>query len=408
MAHKNAARNREKILLYSYLLGVCLLLFRLMVHIISIIRLYINSDKVRHSQVTLLINHRLKNSFSFFRWIFIPNEFSDGDEKDHIIIHERIHALQYHSVDLLLIELLSAVMWFNPLVWMMKKSVQLVHEYLADKGVLSTGIDKIRYQALLINHVAEERLICLSSGFNPVSQPGRYSLIKKRMIMMTKSKLNHGSKLKLWILIPLAAILFTGVACINSKNRSHVVTAVAPVKMNVLYLGLDNPVKIAASGYDASELTVTMENGRISGENGEYIIRPIQPGMATVTVICKGKEIQKTTFRVKNVPNPHATIAGRNGGIISKDLLLKQEELRVEMGDFDFDLNFEVTEFTVSAVIKGFVREFNSKSNQITDNQKNLIKVIKPGQKVYFQDIKCKGPDGTIRDLSPIALNIID
>ena len=268
LAHKNAARNREKILLYSYLLGVCLLLFRLMVHIISIIRLYINSDKVRHSQVTLLINHRLKNSFSFFRWIFIPNEFSDGDEKDHIIIHERIHALQYHSVDLLLIELLSAVMWFNPLVWMMKKSVQLVHEYLADKGVLSTGIDKIRYQALLINHVAEERLICLSSGFNPVSQPGRYSLIKKRMIMMTKSKLNHGSKLKLWILIPLAAILFTGVACINGKNRSHVVTAVAPVKMNVLYLGLDNPVKIAASGYDASELTVTMENGRISGENG--------------------------------------------------------------------------------------------------------------------------------------------
>jgi len=110
-----------------------------------------------------------------------------------------------------LIELLSAVMWFNPLVWMMKNSVQLVHEYLADEGVLNTGTDKLRYQALLINQIAEERLICLSSSFN-------HSLIKKRMIMMTKSKFNRGSKLKIFALIPLATILFIGVACINGQE----------------------------------------------------------------------------------------------------------------------------------------------------------------------------------------------
>jgi N-acetylmuramoyl-L-alanine amidase len=102
-------------------------------------------------------------------------------------------------------------MWFNPLVWMMKKSVQLVHEYLADEGVLNTGTDKLRYQALLINQVAEERLICLSSSFN-------HSLIKKRMIMMTKSKFNKGSKLRILTLIPLAAMLFVGVAFVNGQE----------------------------------------------------------------------------------------------------------------------------------------------------------------------------------------------
>jgi hypothetical protein len=99
-------------------------------------------------------------------------------------------------------------MWFNPLIWMMRSSIQLVHEYLADEGALSTGIDRLRYQALLVNQAAEERLICLSSSFN-------HSLIKKRMIMMTKSKFNHGTKLRILTLVPITAFALLFTAGIN-------------------------------------------------------------------------------------------------------------------------------------------------------------------------------------------------
>jgi len=100
------------------------------------------------------------------------------------------------------------VMWFNPLIWMMKNSMQLVHEYLADEGALGTEIDRLRYQALLINQITEESLICLSSNFN-------HSLIKKRMKMMTKSKFYRKTKLKILTLIPISISLIFVMSCIN-------------------------------------------------------------------------------------------------------------------------------------------------------------------------------------------------
>ena len=154
------------------------------------------------------MNNKLNSNFSFFKWIFICSDSVSDEELDQIITHEQIHASQYHSADLMVIELLSAVMWFNPFIWMMKNSIQLVHEYLADEGVLNTGFDRIKYQALMISQVAEERLVRLSSSFN-------YSLIKKRMKMMTQSKTHKATGIKVLALAPVSAVLFILLAVIN-------------------------------------------------------------------------------------------------------------------------------------------------------------------------------------------------
>lgn len=203
-------RSLSSFLIKLYLIGILLFGLRLLVDFVKISYLFCTSTKIKRERIVLL-NKKNGEPFTFFNWIFIPSDYYGEDETKDIISHERIHASQYHSIDLILIELLSAAMWFNPLIWMMKKSVQLVHEYLADEGVLNTGTDKLKYQALLINQIAEERLICLSSSFNQ-------SLIKKRMIMMTKRKFNQGSRLKIFSLIPLATVLFIGVACINGQE----------------------------------------------------------------------------------------------------------------------------------------------------------------------------------------------
>ena len=181
---------------------------RILFQLFRITRLFLQSEKKKKGKNILLISSSVKSPFSFFRLIFLPEDISDKDEADSIIAHENIHASQYHSFDNLLVELVSAVMWFNPLVWRMKSSLHMVHEYLADEGALDTGIDRLRYQTLLLNHVSEERLVCLSSGLN-------HSLIKKRMIMMTKSKNNRGKKLKILTLVPLSAMLILAVALIN-------------------------------------------------------------------------------------------------------------------------------------------------------------------------------------------------
>jgi hypothetical protein len=91
---------------------------------------------------------------------------------------------------------------------MLKKSLHLVHEYLADEGTLGRGIDKIKYQSLLINQITEEELIRFSSGFSK-------TLIKKRMIMITKSKNNKRGRFRVFALLPLVATMFVTVAFLN-------------------------------------------------------------------------------------------------------------------------------------------------------------------------------------------------
>ena len=203
----------KKLLYVIYFAGLSIIILRLLLHLFSAFKLFTCSEKKYERDVTLLINEKIKSPYNFFHWIFLPENFSADKGYNEIIAHERVHASQYHSVDLILIELLSAVMWFNPLVWMMKKSIQLVHEYLADEGALNTGIDKLKYQAILINEVAEGRIICLSSSFNR-------STIKKRMIMMSKSKINKNSRFKILGLIPVTLILLVGVACLNGRQAS--------------------------------------------------------------------------------------------------------------------------------------------------------------------------------------------
>jgi hypothetical protein len=191
-----------------YLIVAAALLIRILGQLIFLFHQYARSEKTKQGNYVMLKNHRFRNTFSFFRWIFVAREPSSHEEMEQIIAHEKIHADQFHTIDLILVELLTSLMWFNPLIWKMKNTVQLVHEYLADEGVLSTGIDVFHYQTLLVNQIAEERLVSLSSSFN-------HLLIKKRINMMSKNKMNKNTRLKGMALLPLTFALLFVMSCIN-------------------------------------------------------------------------------------------------------------------------------------------------------------------------------------------------
>lgn len=394
----------------GYLLIASMLLLRFAIRLFLTIKLYNQSEKKHYFGYTLVESKEVQHSFSFFKWVFIPAFINEKNEINQIIEHEKIHVKQYHSLDILLIELIAAVFWFNPFVWLMRREVQLVHEYLADEGALSTGIDRHGYQALLINLVAEEKFILLSSSFN-------HSLIKKRMIMMTKSKFNRGTKLKILTIIPLSIILFLGIGCVNGQKsgNENVIAAISPTRMNVMYIGVDNPVRIAVSGYKTSEIEVSVpENGKIIGENGNYIVRPQKPGNLFIEVLHKDQMIQKTEFRVKTIPDPVAAVVSGTkviwDGMISKNDLLKAGGIEAYMRYFDFDLSFEVESFVLSVTVPNstIVREEISQSNKFSPAQVALIESLIKNQKLIIENIVVAGPDGIKRKLSPIVLNISD
>ncbi len=185
---------------------------------------------------------------------------------------------------------------------------------------------------------------------------------------------------------------------------------VSATKMNVFYIGVDNPVEVSVAGIPPEDTDINMTNGKAkkTRRGGSYIINPRRPGNSIIRVYAKvdgqRKMMGQREFRVKRVPDPVATINGQKGGGISKNILVAQVGVAAEMENFDFDLKFRVTEFTVSATINGFLKEATSKNYKLTKEQKSIIQSLSKGQRLYIQDIEAVGPDGSVRKLPAIAL----
>ncbi len=189
---------------------------------------------------------------------------------------------------------------------------------------------------------------------------------------------------------------------------------ISAIKMNVFYGSVDNPVEISVPGVTSKDLSVTISNCTYRKKGNVYVVNP-KPGKAglkaIVTVSAKNngktRRIGSKEFRIKRVPDPVAMVAGKKEGKISKNLLKAQQAVFAEMGDdFDFDLEFRVTGFTVSIIKGGYLQDERSKNNKFTQAQKDLIGSVGRGSRVFIEGIRAVGPDKTTRKLNPITFTI--
>ena len=188
---------------------------------------------------------------------------------------------------------------------------------------------------------------------------------------------------------------------------------ISPTKMNVFYVGVDNPVSLAAPGISPEAIEAQITNGTIrKQEDGSYIVRPTVAGKnCAITVFAniqgQKKELQAQVFRVKDVPDPVAKVNGLRSGKVRKNMLLAAGQVDVEMENFDFDLNFTVENFSVYTVVEGYVQE-ETKSNKarFSDAQLKMINKLKRNQALTIENIIVKGPDGSTRQLPSISFRI--
>ena len=190
---------------------------------------------------------------------------------------------------------------------------------------------------------------------------------------------------------------------------------ISPTKMNVMYVGIANPIKVSVPGVASENLIVALNNGgRIEKAGDDYLAYPSKldaTGKNTsITVSAKfGGEIRSMgamEFRVKEVPPPLATISGKNGGNLKKEDLLAEDGVFAELKDFDFDLKFKVTQFDVN-VSGTYVKTYSSKDNKFTSEQKDQFSKLSVGGIIYIDNIMAKGDDGQpARPLAPISFKI--
>jgi TonB family protein len=190
-------------ILYSvYFIIVIIFIIKLIVDLINLLVL-IRHNKANDSRIIMF--HGLSTSgFSALGYIFINKKLAQKDASD-IIRHEQNHLKHNHFLDILFIEIIKAFQWFNPVIYLFNRSLRAIHEYQADQECLSSGIPVINYQNLLFKQVLKSGRFNLPNSF---SNP---SLIKKRMIMMTKKRTSAIANIKLILVLPVIAFAVIGI-----------------------------------------------------------------------------------------------------------------------------------------------------------------------------------------------------
>ncbi|MGZ3810937.1 MAG: M56 family metallopeptidase [Mucilaginibacter sp.] len=191
------------LVLAIYGAGVILLTGRFIHNLYKIFTTTFNYDKVKVNEATIVLVTEKILPHTFLRYIFFnEDEYINKTIDNKLFTHELTHAKQKHSVDILLIELLHIMLWFNPIFIFYKKAIRLNHEFLADEAVVQSFDDVASYQQLLLEKTLFTQPINLSSNLT-------YSLTKKRMIMMSKNTPKSRAMMKKIALVPLfAALIF--------------------------------------------------------------------------------------------------------------------------------------------------------------------------------------------------------
>jgi gliding motility-associated protein GldM len=196
---------------------------------------------------------------------------------------------------------------------------------------------------------------------------------------------------------------------------------VSPTAMNVMYAGIANPIDVSVPGVSPDRIKVRVVNGSITTEKvknskgepfkGSWAIRPTAVGQnvqVIVTADMSGKPLQFAPyeFRVKPIPPPIAIFAQKSTGTVPRATAAAQQGVFAILPDFDFDLQYQVTGFSVLYSERGNDYEESSTTSNLTPKQKELIGRLTRGKNLIIKDIKALGPDGKTKELSPVILKI--
>lgn len=202
----------SSLLFILYGVGAAFIFIKLLIGFIRLTRILKKGDKINLSNGIVLIVHNEEQvaPFSWMKFIVLSNKEIETNS-EAILKHEEGHIYYKHSIDLLLMNLVMLLQWFNPFVWLLKYELEKVHEYQADQYVLQQGIDAKTYQLLLIRKSVGDYKFSLASSYN-------YSYLKNRISMMLKKKSNRWQPLKILYVVPLTVLLAFGLGCSDAKT----------------------------------------------------------------------------------------------------------------------------------------------------------------------------------------------
>ena len=188
-----------KALAMIFLTGASSVLLRLLISTLSIIKLIRQGECVREEDgFRIIVSNRDIAPLSWMNCIVLSRDDWEASN-EYILTHEKAHIRFNHSVELLLVDMMSVLQWFNPVIWMLRVDLQEIHEYEADNAVLLSGANRNEYQTIIMRRAVGKKGYSVASSFN-------HSILRSRITMMHQSKSPVIRKLRVLYLLPLVCL----------------------------------------------------------------------------------------------------------------------------------------------------------------------------------------------------------
>ncbi|MCF1190949.1 M56 family metallopeptidase [Mangrovimonas sp. AS39] len=306
---------------------------------------------------------------TFLKYVFVEkSQFDSKNIPDEILLHEQIHVEQKHTLDILLVEVMQILLWFHPLIYLIKKDIKLNHEFLADQAVLSHGFETKNYQNILLDY-------SISSSHNQLVSSINYSLIKKRLTVMKTHTSKQVKWLKSLVLLPFLALLIYSFSSRKEVFHSNLIQNQLTIenKKSDIELQVDETGKLY---YQSKEITIE-ELSQITNIEDHIQIKLVFPESRPEKTIKKVNKQITDFIRSKDVK--HFSICSsfmENDQKTSNTVIrnLDIPELQVEQNPTRLILNGKSTNF--DKLLDDF--------KQITNNQKSDLYINTKGENLRY------------------------
>jgi beta-lactamase regulating signal transducer with metallopeptidase domain len=195
----NPSLSIWNVLSFIVVAGMLLMLIRLLIQLFSFRRMMRKAKLISGDDINLYQVNESIIPFSFGNAVFINRHLHTEKELEEIIRHEFVHVKQRHSIDIIWCEILCLLNWYNPFVWLIRKSIRQNLEFVADNKVLENGLNKKQYQYLLLKVIGDNQF--------SIAQKFNFSSLKKRIAMMNKNKSAKMHLLRFLFLLPVLAVI---------------------------------------------------------------------------------------------------------------------------------------------------------------------------------------------------------
>ncbi|MDA3928824.1 MAG: TonB family protein [Prolixibacteraceae bacterium] len=252
--------------LIAYGLGIVFFVARFIIQHAKLYRLRKRSASFSIDSFKVYQLEKETAPFSFFNQIYVSSKLSNTTELETVVAHEKVHIHERHWADLLLLEVVRTLQWFNPLLYFYRKAIMQNHEYLADSGTLEFGVSARTYRTVLANQMLGIPVVQFANSFTFFNS-------SKRILMMKKDKSTPIKRLKILLIVPLMAIIVMGFAKPkyvfneNSATPPSATNSITNGKVYDMYGKLMEGVEVSS---------ISSGTSTTSNENGEFTLNGIK------------------------------------------------------------------------------------------------------------------------------------